>query len=314
MSGAGPPPSDEAPGETEEEQGRSLEQVERGGIPLGAERRLSELSAGRGAFTSDLSVGSFALCHELGLTPLAQVMGSSVYQVGYQSTVPMNYGGGFMFELDGLTRAWNEVRELAFSRLAQEAQQVGADAVVGVQISSGAREFTEGAIECVVIGTAVRSGPRDGSGAAHARAGHEVLTELSVPDYAKLRRAGIETLGVVAWTSVFFVQASYQTQMLSGGGMGFSVNRELPEYTQGIYQARESVMARVSAQARQLGADGIVGVRIGHSARRTNLGAGPYQQGGLMVSFNAIGTAIRQDATNEFPSPKMTIDLTEGAD
>ncbi len=310
MSAPEPPESDLAPGETEEEQRRSLERVERGGIPLGAERRLRELSAGKGAFTSDLSVGSFALCHELGLKPLAQVMGSSIYQVGYQSTVPMSYGSGFMFQLDELTRAWNEVRELAFSRLAQEAEHVGADAVVGVQISSGAREFTEGAIECVVIGTAVRSASRKGE--RPAKAGHQVLTELSVPDYAKLRRAGIETLGVVAWTSVFFVQASYQTQMLSGG-MGFSVNRELPEYTQGIYEAREKVMAQVSAQARRLGASGIVGVRIGHSAHRTNVGAGPYQQGGLMVSFNAIGTAIREGAANEFPVPKMTIDLTEGA-
>ncbi len=312
MGDPGPPEPDLAPGESEEEQRRSLERVERGGIPLGAERRLRELSAGKGAFTSDLSVGSFALCHELGLRPLAQVMGSSIYQVGYQSTVPMSYGGGFMFELDALTRAWNEVRELAFSRLAQEAEHVGADAVVGVQISSGAREFTEGAIECVVIGTAVRDGAREGRTTGSPKDGRQVLTELSVADYAKLHRAGIETLGVVAWTSVFFVQASYQTQMLSGG-MGFTRNQELPEYTQGIYQARESVMAKVSSQARALGASGVVGVRIGHSARRTNVGAGPYQQGGLMVSFNAIGTAIREGTANDFPSPKMTIDLTEGA-
>ncbi len=52
-----------------------------------------------------------------------------------------------MFELDALSQAWNSVRELAFGRLAEEARHVGADAVVGVQISSGAREFTEGAIE-----------------------------------------------------------------------------------------------------------------------------------------------------------------------
>jgi uncharacterized protein YbjQ (UPF0145 family) len=310
MGPSEPPAADEAPGETAAEAQESLERVERGGIPLNAERRLRELSEGRGAFTSDLSVGSFALCHELGLQPLAQVMGSSIYQVGYQSTVPMSFGGGFMFELDALTQAWNEVRDLAFSRLAQEAGHVGADAVVGVQIQSGAREFTEGAIECMVIGTAVRGsgGPRAETG-AEAR---QVLTELTVADYAKLRRAGIETLGVVAWTSVFFVQASYETQMLSGG-IGFTRNQELPEYTQGIYEARERVMAKVTDQARALGASGVVGVRVGHSAQRTNLGAGRYQQGGLLVSFNAIGTAIRETGTNEFGQPKTTIDLSEGA-
>jgi uncharacterized protein YbjQ (UPF0145 family) len=294
-----PSPEGTADEETiEREQLASLQRVERGGIPLGAERRLRELGEGAGAFTSDLSVGSFALCHELGLKPLAQVMGSSIYQVGYSSTLPTGWAGGFMFELDALSQAWNEVRDRAFSRLAQEAEHVGADAVVGVQISSGAREFTEGAIECVVIGTAVRHEKRAGAGA------QPVLTELSVPDYAKLVRAGIETLGVVAWTSVFFVQswAAGQSGLL-GGFMG---NQEMTDYTQGLYEAREAVMSRVTAQAGRLGASGVVGVRIGHRAQG---GA----QNGVIINFSAIGTAIRQDAADEFPIPKTIIDLTEGA-
>jgi uncharacterized protein YbjQ (UPF0145 family) len=189
MSPRQPQPPEETPDQeaVDREQLESLQRVERGGIPLKAERRLRELSEGAGAFTSDLSVGSFALSHELGLTPLAQVMGSSIYQAGYAATMPTAYGGGFMYELDALSQAWNEVRDRAFSRLAQEAQHVGADAVVGVQISSGAREFTEGAIECVVVGTAVRSSSRNHPADGGARAG-TVLTELSVPDYAKLRR------------------------------------------------------------------------------------------------------------------------------
>ena len=45
------------------------------------------------AFTSDLSINGFALCHQLGLTPLSQVMGSSIYQMGYQEAV-VGRGGG----------------------------------------------------------------------------------------------------------------------------------------------------------------------------------------------------------------------------
>src|SRR5258708_22836581 len=117
-----------------------------------------------------------------------------------------------MYELAALSQAWNEVRERAFSRLAEEAAHVGADAVVGVQITSGAREFTEGAIECVVIGTAVRNGPlppataRDG--AVSAGAARPILTALSLPDHAKLRPAGIETHRGAARTSVFFIPCS----------------------------------------------------------------------------------------------------------
>ncbi|MGO9487603.1 MAG: heavy metal-binding domain-containing protein [Solirubrobacteraceae bacterium] len=299
--------------ETEEQRQQSLARVENGGIPLAAELRLRELSRGAGAFTSDLSVGSFALSHELGLRPLAQVMGSSIYQVGYQATMPSGLEGGFMYELEALSEAWNEVRDRAFARLAQEAEVVGADAVVGVQISSGAREFTAGAIECIVIGTAVRTDgkPTAGAPGAGAKRPAPVLTELSVPDFWKLRRAGIGTLGVVAWTSVFFVQAWAAAQL--GGMMGFSQNQELGEYTQGFYAARETVMERLGSQARALGATGVVGVRVDHTARPTEGGGGPYQRRGLIVSFSAIGTAISEHGEGAPPVPMTTLDMTEGA-
>jgi uncharacterized protein YbjQ (UPF0145 family) len=316
------------PGESPAEQAQSLAQVERGGIPLGAERRLRELGEHGGAFTSDLSVGDFALCHQLGLKPVSQVMGSSIYQVGYQSTPwPSAMGGGFMFEMQALSEAWNEVRELALGRLAQEAGHVGADAVVGIDLNTGAHDWAENAIEYVVIGTAVRheetatpggppaggaqrgGGPKTDSG--RRRREDPVLTELSVADYAKLLSAGVEPLGVVAWSSVFFVGASYSTQMMSGiGGLGFTQNQELPEFTQGVYSARESVVARLTHQAAELDAGGVIGVRIAHGIQRTTIGAGSYSRGGLMVTFHAIGTAIREDRATIPYAPETIVDLT----
>jgi uncharacterized protein YbjQ (UPF0145 family) len=65
-------------------------------------------------------------------------------------------------------------------------------------------------------------------------------------------------------------------------------------------------MARVTAQAAGVGASGVVGMRIGHTIQ-------PAGQNGLMMSFNAIGTAVRQGAATSFAAPKTTIDLTEGA-
>lgn len=104
--------------EHQEQEQQSLARIEAGGIPLSAERRLSELREHGGSFTSDLSVSAFALCHRLGLTPVAQVMGSSIYQVGYQSsTWPMMMGGSVLTELDTLSDAWNEVRRRALNRL-----------------------------------------------------------------------------------------------------------------------------------------------------------------------------------------------------
>ncbi len=47
--------------------------------------------------------------------------------------------------------------------------------------------------------------------------------------------------------------------------MSFIGNMEMTDYTQGIYEAREAVMSRVSAQAARVGASGVVGMRIAHN-------------------------------------------------
>lgn len=261
------------------------------------------------AFTSNLSVADFALSDRLGLAPLAQVMGSSIYQVGYQSTPwATGMGGGLMFEMQALSDAWNEVRRLALGRLAQEAEHVGADAVIGVDLRTDAHDWAENSIEYVVIGTAVRhtGQTRRGSGAG------PVLTELSVADYTKLLSAGIEPLGVVAWSSVFFVAASYETQAMGGltGRLMYTQNQELREFTQGLYEAREIAVGRLTEQAARLDASGVIGVRIAHSIQPTSVGAGTYSRGGLMVSFHVIGTAIGEAEETQMHPPQTTIDLT----
>jgi uncharacterized protein YbjQ (UPF0145 family) len=302
----------DAEAERQREQQESLARIEQGGIPLSAERRLKELREGSAmTFTSDLSVNGFALCHQLGLTPLSQVMGSSIYQMGYQGAWGAGYGsGGILLELDTLSEALNEVRGRALVRLGEEARHLGADAVVGVQTRAGESELETGtlALEHVVVGTAVR---REG---AHAQ--HPVLTELSVSEYAMLLQGGFEPLGIVAWSSVFFT--SYRFGGMVGGGIGGSLtmgtqNFELREFTQAIYTARETVMQRITSQAASLDASGVVGMKIGHTVRPHSLSgggvAGRTQLSGMMVTFTVVGTAIRQRAEASVKAPKPTIDL-----
>jgi uncharacterized protein YbjQ (UPF0145 family) len=315
---AGEPVEDAA---QEREQAESLARIEAGGIPLSAERRLSELrgtqgkDGGRGgSFTSDLSVSGFALCHQLGLEPLSQVMGSSIYQMGYQSAwsqMQGSYGGGAMIELDTLSQALNEVRERALHRLAEEAHHIGADAVVGVETRAGESELSGGggqlALEHMVLGTAVRR--RD------ARSEQPVMTELSVADYALLLRAGIEPAGIVAWSSVFFSSYAYRGMLGAGGTMTSMQPYELSEFTQALYNARERTMSQINRQAAALGASGVVGVRIGHTIRPHTLssgmggGFGGGELRGMMVTFNAVGTAIRQHEHAEIQAPKPVVDL-----
>ncbi|HEV3046743.1 MAG TPA: heavy metal-binding domain-containing protein [Solirubrobacteraceae bacterium] len=303
-AGAGEPA--ETPAQEAEER-TELEHIEAGGIPMAAERRLGALRQGGGAFTSDLSVSGFALCHRLGLKPLSQVMGSSIYQMGYQgASWPMMMGGAVLTELVVLSEAWNEVRRLALNRLALEAEQAGADAVVGVQVRTAAHDWAEGAIEYAVLGTAV-------SRAGHGQGGGPVLTELSVSEYAKLIEAGVEPLGIVAWTSVFFAAQEQALGLLGGGGYNPMSNYELPQLTQGVYGAREQVMRRIGQQAQSHGASGIVGVRVGHSVRRQEVGGGigGTSRAGAVITFDAIGTAVRDTGAAKVSPPQTKLDLNE---
>src|SRR3954466_10976408 len=152
----------------DERRDASLAAVEAGGLPLHAPDRLKELGADPNAlFTSNLSVNAFALGEEADLDPVCQVMGSSIYKMGWQSQ------GWQTGELRVQTQALNRSRALIQARLRQEAQLAGAHAVVGVPITRGAHGFVGDGIEFIAGGTAVREPGAPPDGVA-------VLTNLSM--------------------------------------------------------------------------------------------------------------------------------------
>jgi uncharacterized protein YbjQ (UPF0145 family) len=288
------------------EQAASLESLERGGLPLRAQERLSDLS-GRELFTSDLSVNEFALSHSIGLRPLAQVMGSSVYHVGWQQS-PGSWGGwqaaGLSQELTTLSAAWNTARERAFGRLEQEATLLGAHAVVGLQLTTGRHDWASGAIEYMAIGTAVRI-----EGAAPAE--RPTLTDLSAQDYWKLWQAGYRPLGVVGASSVYYIVSGWQQRRMQGGMFSSWANQELRDFTQGVYDVREATLGRVSAEARRQGAAGMVGVSIAHSVEEREVDSGGSSRIDLVVTMHVLGTSLahRDEAPSDL-SPALTIDLS----
>ena len=84
-------------------------------------------------FTSDLSVNEFLLVKQAGFEPLGLVVGSSIYHIGLQLR-----RWGKNQELDVLTQAMYHARELAMTRMEEEADHLGADGVVGVRLDVGA--------------------------------------------------------------------------------------------------------------------------------------------------------------------------------
>ena len=265
-------------------QAASLAALERGELPLRAQERLGEIGkAGGGFFTSDLSVGEFALADAIGLRPLAQVMGSSIYHVGWQQR-PGAFGmqmGGISQELTVVSQAWNTARLRAFARLEQEAMLVGADAVVGVRLTVGRHDWAAGAIEYVAVGTAVR-----GEVAEHAE--RPALTDLSGQEYWKLWQAGHRPLGVVGASTVHYVVPGFATQQAQSGFSASWVNQELTDFTRGVYDARETALGRMTAEALQQGAAGVVGVSISHEIEQREAGG----RRDLVVTFHVLGTAI----------------------
>jgi uncharacterized protein YbjQ (UPF0145 family) len=262
----------------------SLAALERGELPLRAQERLAEIGrAGGGFFTSDLSVGEFALMGAIGLRPLAQVMGSSIYHVGWQQR-PGAFGmqmGGISQELTVVSQAWNTARLRAFARLEQEATLVGADAVVGVRLTVGRHDWAAGSIEYVAVGTAVRS-----EGAEHAE--RPALTDLSGQDYWKLWQAGHRPLGVVGASTVHYVVPGFATQQAQSGFSARWVNQELKDFTRGVYDARETALGRMTTEAQEQRAAGVVGVSIVHEIEQREASG----RRDLVVTFHVLGTAI----------------------
>jgi uncharacterized protein YbjQ (UPF0145 family) len=290
------------------EQGASLEALERGGLPLRAQQRLSEMSRNE-LFTSDLSVNEFALAHSIGLRPLGQVMGSSIYHVGWQQT-PGSWGGwqagGISQELTMLSQAWNQARQRAFGRLEQEAKMLGAHAVVGVQLTTGRHDWAAGAIEYIAVGTAVRI-------EAEQTADQPTLTDLSGQDYWQLWQAGYRPLGVVGASSVYYIVSGWQQRQAQQGMFASWANQELRDFTQGVYDVREATLGRVSAEARGQGAAGMVGVSIDHSVEEREVDAGGTHRTDLIVTMHVLGTSIiERDVTVSEISPALQIDLSAG--
>jgi uncharacterized protein YbjQ (UPF0145 family) len=225
-------------------------------------------------FTSDLSVNEFLLVREAGFRPLGFVMGTSVYHVGMQTS---NWGKNM--ELTVLSQAMYHARELAMTRMEAEAHALGADGVVGVRLAVLLREWGAHIAEFVAVGTAVIGEQAPPSGAWRDNRGRPFTSDLTGQDFWTLLEAGYAPLGLVMGTCVYHIAHQKVGQMFRNAGQ----NVELPQFTQGMYDARELAMGRMQAEARARGAEGVVGFKLTEHDHAW----------GHATEFFAIGTAVR---------------------
>jgi uncharacterized protein YbjQ (UPF0145 family) len=257
------------------------------GLPKDALRRLAELQGKDALFTSDLSVNEFLLVKEAGFHPRGLVVGSSIYHIGFSSK------GWSSSEVQTLTQAMYAARELAMSRMEEEADVLGADGIVGVRLDVGFYEWGRGTAEFLALGTAVSA--EDG-GNWKTPAGKPFTSDLSGQDFWTLLQAGHAPLGLVMGTCVYHV--AHQGMFKAMGNIG--QNKEMPNFTQALYEARELAMERMQDEAKKVGAEGIVGVQIQEKS---------HIWGSHTIEFFAMGTAVRKLPDREIATPRMVLSL-----
>jgi len=244
-------------------------------LPTGAAERLRAMR-GTGDhpafFTSDLTIDEFLLVEQAGFEALGLVLGSSIYHVGFQWQK-----WSVSQELPVLTRAMYDARELAMTRMEEEADLLGGDGVVGVRLVFKQYAMEEGVLEFQAIGTAIRHRERKGS--YRTKDNRPFTSDLSGQDLWKLVRAGYRPVSLAMGACVYHIAHLSFMQTLKQAGR----NQEMKVYTEATYAARELALERMQAEAVQRGGSGVVGARVEESN---------WGWGANAIEFFAVGTAV----------------------
>lgn len=107
-------------------------------------------------FTSDLNGQDFWTLLQSGYRPSSLVMGTCVYHVAHQGFMQALKRIGRNVEMENYTQALYEARELALSRMQAEAEQDGANGIVGARVVETSHGWGSHVIEYFAVGTAVK--------------------------------------------------------------------------------------------------------------------------------------------------------------
>jgi uncharacterized protein YbjQ (UPF0145 family) len=289
----------------------SVNEIAAGRLPLQAQWRIAEQRARRdagesGSFTSNLTTGEFAAIRSVGFSPVGQVMGSAVYNVGWSYTGcgyagaypgmragPMVFNsGGFsgqgmagsriagapVVEVPSVRNLLEQARHRAVERMRAECQGLGGDGVVGVRLTL--RNFYDNGVEFAAIGTAVRA---DGGN----RPPRPFTSDLSGQDFAKLLRGGFVPVDLVMGVGAVIRHDDWNQNYQ----MGSWRNNEVTGLTALVNTARASARESLARDAARRGGHSVVLQDIRLSVFESRCAYGGEAKDHLADAF-VFGTAI----------------------
>lgn len=241
--------------------------------------------AGQAGPTSDLSIDETLLLHSIGWEPVDLVSGVAVVAIP-PSTFVLGWNN-----TDAASASYTRAVHAAVDRLHADGRRGGAQGVVGVHVEF---EVHSHEVKAILVGTAVKP-----SGDAVGLRGPFFVSDLSTRDFCLLHNSGWEPLGLAFGTA--FVQVPRR----SAGAVirQATANVELTNLTGAMYQARESAMERMQADAIRLGGKGMVDVHVEE---------GPVHFASHVITFTAYGTAIRLAGdSHRYLRPRMVVPVDD---
>lgn len=262
-------------------------------LPQIAQQRIHDLSQ-RKLFTSTLTPSETVVARQTGLTAISQVMGSSIYHVGF-GLMGMGVGG----ESRVLQHAYESARSNALARMQQEAALLGANIVLDVKFQGRGFEWSSDLIEFTAVGTAFRVQGMQPSP-------QPILTLLEPDELWKLHHAGYWPTGIAIGSSFWFEPHA------DCWGEGSWYSQELPTHTRASLGARHMATERFRAFAHHLGAQGVVGVRVHRKGYDREYESGDVKHISFRLDLVVMGTAVvRRGNADPPPRPGLVVDLRD---
>jgi uncharacterized protein YbjQ (UPF0145 family) len=226
----------------------------------------------QGEFFTTACSGQDLWCQlDAGYQPKHFVIGNVAYALGITRGIFGWFRGVAGGEIKQFSDMYNHTRHLALVRLEKEALERGANAVVDIHthiIPLGA-----GAQEMLMVGTASYH-PAFGDNPERP-----VTSELTGEELWNLAKMGYAPLRLLLGVSVYSIGLA--------GGIGAFFSRlargEVDQVTQLIYEARANCLEHVYGEAKAIGADAVIGIKVFI-----------YEIGSSYVEVMAIGTAIKK--------------------